>query len=243
LHSGKLRQSSVIMRNHRFRLTPSLICMDLCNLESEVRQMEELGVDMLHIDLLDGYFSPSMPIGLDVIRQLRRITDLPFDAHVMVREYGFFLEELLNIGMQRVAIHGETCTNPDRLLSQIRSAGAQAGLAISPGTSLHTLDYLKHRCDFVLHMMINPGYASVAGENLVPYALEKLRDLRRLVGPDMDITVDGHVETKMLPVLIAAGATTFVTGTKSLFCKQDTRASNNQAIRTIFEEVENSEFN
>ena len=76
------------------RIAPSLICMDLCNLEQEVKRLEEAGCDMLHVDLLDGYFSPSMPIGLDLIRQLRKKTEIAFDAHVMAMDNTFFMEEI-----------------------------------------------------------------------------------------------------------------------------------------------------
>lgn len=222
------------MKRSRLRLTPSLICMDLCNLEHKVREVEALGVDMLHIDLVDGYFSPSMPIGLDVIRQLRKKTQLPFDAHVMVKDCRFFLDELLDIGVQRIAIHSESCVHPDRILAEIQSAGVEAGLAISPGTSLGILDYLKERCDYVLHMMINPGFASVSNETVAPYGLHKLRDIRNKIGPDKDITVDGHVSFELLPDLIQAGATTFVAGTKSLFSSRGSCKENRDKIHRIF---------
>ncbi|MCI8599865.1 MAG: ribulose-phosphate 3-epimerase [Lachnospiraceae bacterium] len=212
--------------------------MDLCNLENTVRKVEALGVEMLHIDLVDGYFSPSMPIGLDVIRQLRKKTQLPFDAHVMVEDCRFFLDELLDIGAQRIAIHSESCVHPDRILAEIQSAGVEAGLAISPGTSLDVLDYLKDRCDYVLHMMINPGFASVPNETVVPYGMKKLRDIRNKIGTEKDITVDGHVSFELLPDLVKAGATTFVAGTKSLFSNRGSCEENMSEIQKIFHSQE-----
>ena len=88
--------------------SPSLICLDLCNLESQVRQVEQSGIEMLHVDILDGHFSPSMPLGLDTVRQLRAKTNLAFDCHVMVTEQDYFVDELLDIGVQQVVFHAET---------------------------------------------------------------------------------------------------------------------------------------
>ncbi len=141
----------------KINVAPSLICLDLCNLEKEVQDVERLGADMLHVDLLDGYFSPSMPIGLDVIRQVRQITDLPFDVHLMVVKNDFFLEELYNIGVQRISIHAEGTRHLDKTLAEIKMHGIEAGIALCPATPLHVLEFAKARCDFILHMMINPG--------------------------------------------------------------------------------------
>ena len=87
-------------------ITPSLICSDLCNLEASVKALEETGCQMLHVDILDGYFSPSMPLGLDTVRQLRKKTSLAFDAHVMAVDNTFFMEELADIGTLAISSHG-----------------------------------------------------------------------------------------------------------------------------------------
>lgn len=104
--------------------SPSLICLDLCNLEAQVRELENSGCPMLHVDILDGYFSPSMPIGLDVVRQLRKKTNLPFDVHLMAREQDYFVEELLDIGVDQLVFHGECEPHLDNRLNMIHRAGA-----------------------------------------------------------------------------------------------------------------------
>lgn len=137
-------------------ISPSLICMDLVNLETSVKELEAAGCEMLHVDVLDGYFSPSMPIGLDTIRQLRKKTDLYFDAHVMAVDNTYFMEELADIGVGRMCFQAETERHLSRKLSWLKEKGIEAGVALAPGTSVETLRYVLEQCDFVLLMMINP---------------------------------------------------------------------------------------
>ena len=102
--------------NEKCVLSPSLICLDMCNLESQVRILENAGITMLHADILDGHFSPSMPLGLDLVRQLREKTDIAFDCHVMVTEQDYFVDELLDIGVQQIVFHAETQPHIDGML-------------------------------------------------------------------------------------------------------------------------------
>lgn len=177
-------------------ITPSLITLDLCNLETQVRALEYAGIEMLHVDLLDGYFSPSMPIGLDMIRQLREKTSLPFDVHLMANSHDFFVEELLDIGVQQLVFHGECEQHIDNRLNMIHARGVRTGIALRPATTLSSLDYVLEKCDTILLMLINPGYASSRAEQQVSYADRKIRDLRELItGRNLatKIAIDGRV--------------------------------------------------
>ena len=201
-------------------ISPSLICMDLCNLESDVKELEYSGCDMLHVDLLDGYFSPSMPIGLDMVRQLRQKTSLYFDAHVMPLDNTFFMEELADIGVGRMCFQIETERHISRKLSWIKERGIEAGVALSPATPVSVLKYVLEQCDFVLLMMINPGYASSPGEKLLSGMKEKIRELKEMIRErqlPVTITIDGRTYLDVIPEYIGAGADTFVAGTSSLF--------------------------
>mgnify|MGYP000484339331 CR=1 FL=1 len=121
-------------------LSPSLICLDMCNLESQIRileqsgikTLEKAGIKMLHVDILDGHFSPSMPLGLDTVRQLRAKTDMFFDCHVMVTEQDYFVDELLDIGVDQIVFHGETQPHIDGMLNRIHAKGVKAGVALKP---------------------------------------------------------------------------------------------------------------
>lgn len=196
-------------------LSPSLICLDLCNLERDVRILEQNGIRMLHVDILDGHFSPSLPLGLDTVRQLRRITDLPFDCHVMAENNDFVISELLDIGVQQIVFHAETEPHIAGTLDRIRREGVRAGLALKPATPLNVLEYALEQCDTVLLMLINPGYAFVSGEAQVPYAKRKVEDLRALIdgrGLPTLIELDGRISRENIREFGGRYANIFVTG-------------------------------
>lgn len=182
--------------NEKCIISPSLITLDLCNLETQVKALEAAGIEMLHVDLLDGYFSPSMPIGLDVIRQLRQKTNLEFDVHLMANSHDYFVNELLDIGVQQLVFHGECEPHIDNRLNMIHGHGVRAGVALRPATPVSALEYVLEKCDTVLLMLINPGYASSKSEQQVAYADRKIRDLRKMIdsrGLATKIEIDGRV--------------------------------------------------
>lgn len=196
-------------------IAPSLITLNLCQLAQQVTELEEAGIELLHIDILDGYFSPSMPIGLDVVRQLREITTLPFDVHLMVRENEFFVYELLDVGIQQLVFHIESEEHIDNRLNMIHSAGVRAGVALKPATSLHMLDYVLEKCDTVLLMLINPGYASDKAEHQMSYSGRKIRELKRMInerGTQAKIELDGRVSIQNIEDYGAGLADIFVAG-------------------------------
>ena len=201
--------------NEKCILSPSLITLDMTNLEEQIRLLEENGVGMLHVDILDGHFSPSMPLGLDTVRQLRAKTDLEFDCHVMVSEPDFFVDELLDIGVQQIVFHIETAPHIDGMLNKIHAKGVKAGVALKPATPLSTLDYVLDKCDDVLLMLINPGYASAKGEKQVDYADRKIRELRRLINErhlPTKIEIDGRISPDNMLTYGAKDVDIFVCG-------------------------------
>lgn len=201
-------------------ISASLICADLCNIERELQRMESAGVDQVHIDLIDGHFSPSLPMGIEIIQQARKKTGLPFDVHLMVQNNEFFICEMLKIGVQRISFHYESALHVDRMLSLIRDSGVKAGIALMPTTPLSVLDYCTDRLDFVLLMLINPGFAGQKNEAQVPYAERRVADCRRYLGERglaIPIQVDGRVSFDNIPRLVAAGATDLVAGSRSAF--------------------------
>lgn len=201
--------------NEKCIISPSLICLDMCNLEQQVKLLEESGIKMLHVDILDGHFSPSMPLGLDTVRQLRAKTDLQFDCHVMVTEQDYFVDELLDIGVEQIVFHGETQPHIDGMLNRIHAKGVKAGVALKPATPLSVLDYVLEKCDTVLLMLINPGYAFVKGEKQVSYADRKIRELRNKIdtmGLDTKIEVDGRISPQNIQDYGNGLVDIFVTG-------------------------------
>lgn len=201
--------------NEKCIISPSLICLDMCNLEQQVKLLEKAGIKMLHVDILDGHFSPSMPLGLDTVRQLRAKTNLQFDCHVMVTEQDYFVDELLDIGVEQIVFHGETQPHIDGMLNRIHAKGVKAGVALKPATPLSTLDYVLEKCDTVLLMLINPGYAFVKGEKQVAYADRKIKELRNKIdamGLDTKIEVDGRISPQNIQEYGNGLVDIFVTG-------------------------------
>lgn len=225
--TGKPRQSSSV---NTICIAPSVMCADLCNLESDIRELEMSGIDLLHFDLMDAHFVPNMPIGLALIQQIRQKTDLAFDIHLMVEDNDFFVAEAVKVGVQQIAIHAESATHLDRTLTVIQEHGIKAGVALNPATPLFALDYVLDRLDFVLIMTVNPGYA---GQKLVPATLRKISDCKRYLNKhniSIPIEVDGNVSFENIPKMVAAGADILVGGTSSVFHKSGTRAENIQQI-------------
>jgi ribulose-phosphate 3-epimerase len=235
--NGMCIDNSVTTRRH-VRIAASLICTDLCNIERDVVALETLGVDDLHVDLLDGHFSPSMPIGIDVVAHLRPRTTLPFDVHLMVTNNEFCIDSLAGIGVQRMCFHCESTRHVDHLLDRIASHGIKAGVALSPATPLSVLEFVVDRIDFVMLMLINPGFAGHAGQTMVPYARRKVAACRQMLdrsGRDIPIEVDGRIGFSSMAELVACGADILVAGTSCLFSKDAPIADNFDRMRAAIE--------
>jgi ribulose-phosphate 3-epimerase len=208
------------------KLAPSMMCADMGHFEEELRRLEAGRCEWLHWDLMDAHFVPNMPLGLGLIQQARRLTNLPFDVHLMVEDNDFFIEQLGAIGVEYISVHAETARHLDRTLALIKSTGARAGLALNPSTPLTALEFVLERLDYVLIMTVNPGYA---GQTLVPSALRKIAATRAFLdehGAPLVLEVDGNVSFANIPPMVAAGADVLVAGTSSVFHAQGSRAEN-----------------
>ncbi|WP_147803897.1 ribulose-phosphate 3-epimerase [Alkalicoccus halolimnae] len=210
------------MQKTNVTIAPSIMSSDLLNLERSVRDIEKEGIDTLHIDIIDGSFSPSMPLGIDTVKQLRKITNIDFDVHLMGNDNEFLIQEMINIGVEQISFHLETSIHVDRYVNLIRNSGAKVGVALTPSTPLTSLEYILPQCDTVLLMLINPGFATDKNEKQIPYAVQKISDLKKLIeekGLNTRIEVDGRVSLESIPDLVGAGADILVAGSTSLFIK------------------------
>jgi ribulose-phosphate 3-epimerase len=212
--------------------------LDLCNLERDVNVLEQNGIGMLHVDILDGHFSPSMPLGLDTVRQLRAKTDLPFDCHLMVCDQDYFVDELLDIGVEQIVFQAETQPHVDGMLNRIHAKGVRAGVALKPATPLSVLDYVLEKCDTVLLMLINPGYAFMKGEKQVSYADRKIRELRERIdrqGLETKIELDGRISPENIRTYGGGTADQFVVGSTCI--KRDALAESLVELNRLREDV------
>jgi ribulose-phosphate 3-epimerase len=195
-----------------FQLAPSILSADFSRLREEIEAVGTAGVEMLHIDVMDGHFVPNITIGLPVVRSLRKATELTLDAHLMISDPGRYAVEFVDAGADMVSVHVEADPHLNRTLSAIRSAGGEAGIAINPATPLSALEESLSYADYVLLMSVNPGFG---GQAFIPTMLDKLRRLKRMVlesGLDVRIEIDGGIDASNIEDIISAGADIIVAG-------------------------------
>ena len=193
-------------------IAPSILSADFTKLGQQIEIVERAGASLLHVDVMDGRFVPNITVGLPVVKAISRATQLPIDAHLMIVEPGRYAEEFVKAGAQMVSIHIEADLHAHRTLSAIRTAGAQAGIAINPATPLSTLDEALKFADYVLLMSVNPGFG---GQEFIPESLDKVRRLRKMIderGLKARIEIDGGIDAENVAEVASAGAEIIVSG-------------------------------
>lgn len=213
----------------RIMVAPSILSADFTKLGEEVANLKGWGADLVHLDVMDGSFVPNITFGAPMCKALRPVSDLIFDAHLMVSEPSKWVKDFAEAGADIITIHREADIHSHRTLQLIRSYGIKAGIAINPATHENAVEYLLDDADMVLVMSVNPGFG---GQKFIDSALRKIESIRNMAvkrGLELDIEVDGGVNEKTAKLCRDAGANVLVAG--SAVFKAPDRAAMIKAIR------------
>ena len=201
-------------------LAPSLLASDFANLGREVRQAEEAGIDIFHIDIMDGHFVPNLSIGPPVVKAIRPLTALPFDVHLMLSKPGNFIEQFSDAGADHITIHIEADDDVKKTLHRIRALGCSAGLSVKPRTRVESLIPYLDMVDLILVMTVEPGFG---GQKFLDHTLEKIETLRSWIDKGrhpIHLEVDGGITYDTAALSLRAGVNILVAGT-TLFRSKD----------------------
>ncbi len=190
-------------------IAPSMLKCDFGNLHREVQLLEAGGAKILHMDVMDGHFVPNLSYGAMVIERIRELTELPFEAHLMISDPARYLDDFLKAGCNVLTFHLEAVPDPRPLLARIREHGCLGGLAINPKTPVESLEPFLDAFDLALVMSVEPGFG---GQKFIPSALNKLSWLKSRLKPGTFASVDGGIDLETIADAAVAGASLFVAG-------------------------------
>jgi ribulose-phosphate 3-epimerase len=195
------------------KIAPSILSADFTKLGASVQGAEAGGADYIHIDVMDGHFVPNMTLGPLVVAAVRRATRLPLDVHLMIEAPERYLAEFAHAGANILTVHVETCPHLHRTIQQISELGVEPGVTLNPATSLDTVSEILPFVRQVLVMTVNPGFGGQVYIDTMTGKVSRLAAMARQSGVDIDIEVDGGIDTDTAPTVVAAGATVLVAGT------------------------------
>jgi len=194
------------------QIAASILAADFARLGEQVREADEGGAGLIHVDVMDGHFVPNLTLGSVVIEAIRRSTQLPLDVHVMMVEPDHLLADFAKAGANRITVHVEACPNLHRTLQAIKALGCGAGVALNPHTPASALSEVIHMVDVIIVMSVNPGFG---GQKFISEVLPKTRQLRQMIkdsGRGIDLEIDGGVNTQTAPICVQAGVNILIAG-------------------------------
>ena len=211
-------------------IAPSVLSADFARLAGEIAEVTKAGVNIVHLDVMDGHFVPNITIGPPVIAKLRTVSGLVFDAHLMISEPARYAEPFAQAGVDHITFHIEAADDPEGLVEKLHQLGCTAGICLNPQTPVEAIEALAPLCEMVLVMTVQPGFG---GQAFMPEAAKKIVRIREIVGPDVRIEVDGGIDPQTALTVVSYGADTLVAG-NAIFAESDRIAAIN-AIREACE--------
>jgi len=193
-------------------LAPSILSADFSNLAQQVRLAEMGGADWIHCDVMDGHFVPNITIGPVIVEAARRVTKLPLDVHLMIKNPDKYLEDFINAGANYVSVHVEEVDHLNRTVARIKELGAKAGVVLNPATPVNSVKDIAEYIDLLLLMTVNPGFG---GQKFITNSIKRIKEavkLRNDLGADFLIEIDGGVNVNTIKSARDAGVDVFVAG-------------------------------
>jgi ribulose-phosphate 3-epimerase len=220
----------------RGKISPSLMCANFLNLERDLDLFVRYGIEMIHIDIMDGHYVHNFTLGIGICEKVAAYTDIPLDIHLMIDNPDSFVQDFAGFSGATVTFHPETADDPPRTAQAIRNLGARAGIALRPDQPFEAYHTLLPHVDVLCVMTVVPGFA---GQRMVPGGIERLKSMAVYTGGlehPPEIMVDGNVSWENLPRMRRAGAGIFVAGTSSLFERGGDLERNIRRFRAILAE-------
>ncbi|MEQ2526441.1 ribulose-phosphate 3-epimerase [Bacillaceae bacterium CLA-AA-H227] len=202
------------------KIAPSILSADFSKLGEEIKDVERGGAELIHVDVMDGHFVPNITIGPLIVDAIRPVTMLPLDVHLMIENPDQYIEAFAKAGADYITVHVEACRHLHRTIQNIKSYGIKAGVVLNPATPVSTIEHIIEDIDMVLLMTVNPGFG---GQKFISSVVPKIRQVKEMAdakGLDIDIEIDGGVNTETAKLCTDAGATILVAGS-AVYDKED----------------------
>ena len=197
----------------KIKISPSILSADFSQLGLEIKNLENSGADMIHVDVMDGHFVPNLTIGPPVIKALRKYTNIPFDVHLMINPVHKYIKDYAESGADIITIHPEATTSLQQSINEIKKFKKKVGLSLNPDTKIEVIEKYLDQIDLVLVMSVFPGFGGQKFIKDVLKKIERISDIKNKENFKFDIEVDGGINFSNFKEVLEAGANVLVSGT------------------------------